>query len=215
MLPHRVIGLGTFAKVVLGIMIASLIAGSIYAATTIPNNSVATYEVDLVAYYATTFPSRIVRSITIENHFVPVLSDGKPRSEFYSDLNILFNRLYVLGLLRNDSLAGKTISNMEISRRVSIEGVSVPVDLQIDKAIYLDNGLLKYMKGVMRTQAVVTTELGRATLETEIIRLYTFVTLLHTFNLMPIRSLALITVILAILAIYTIYRLSNELALIT
>ncbi len=215
MLPHRAVGLGTFAKVVLGIMIVSLIAGSIYAAMSIPNTSVMSYEVDLVAYYTTIFPSRIVRSVIVENHFVPVLLDGKPHSQFYSDINILFNRLYALGLLCNHSLAGKTLSNIEISRRVSIEGVPVPVDLRIVKAIYLDNGLLSYMKGTMRTQAVVLTRTGGVMLETEIIRLYTFDVLLHTFNLIPIRSLALISIILATIAIYTIYRRSNELALIT
>ncbi len=216
MLPHRTVGLGTFAKIVLGIMIVSLIAGSIYAATSIPNTSVTSYEVNLVAYYTTTvFPSRIVKSVIIENHFVPVLSNGRPQSQFYSDINILFNRLYALGLLRNYSLAGKTLSNIEISRHVSIEGVSVPVDLRIIKAIYLDSGLLSYMKGAMRTQAVIFKGLGWAALETGIVRLYTFDVSLHIFDLSPIRSLALISIILAVAAIYTIYRRSSELALIT
>ncbi len=215
MLPHRTIGLGAFTKALLGIMIMSLIAGSIYAAVSVPNTNVVSYEVDLVAYHTTIFPSRVLKSVIVENYFVPVLSNGKPQSQFYSDINILFNRLYALGLLRSRSLAGKTLSNIEISRRVSIEGVLVPVDLRIAKAIYLDNGLLSYMEGTMRTQAVVLTRTGGVMLETEVVRLYTFSILLYTFSLIPIRSLALISIILATIAIYTIYKRSSELALIT
>jgi len=144
-----------------------------------------------------------------------VISGNRPRSQYYSDINILFNRLYALGLIVNSSLAGKALHDTEISKRVNIEGVWVPVVLHIDKAVYSDNGWLEYMRGTMKTHAVKLLRGGGAELEAEIVRIYTFQLMFYTTNLELIKSLALVSIALAIMAVYTIHRKSGELALIT
>jgi len=214
LVPYRVSGLGVFTKLILGIMIASLIAGSLYAASSVPQTNIPAYKVDMTIHYTPPYPPIILKTSKIENHFVPVITDNRPRSQYYSDINILFNRLYALGLIINSSLAGKALYNTEISKRVSIEGVWVPVILHIDKAMYSDSGWLEYMSGTMKTHAVKLLR-GVAKLEAEIVRIYTFQLTLFTTNLELIKSLALISIVLAIMAVYTIHRKSSELVLIT
>lgn len=215
LVPYRAAGLGVYAKLILGIMIASLIAGSLYAASSVPQEVVPTYRVDMIIHYTPLYPPVVLKTNKIEGHFIPVISGNRPRSQYYSDINILFNRLYALGLIVNSSLAGKALHDTEISKRVNIEGVWVPVVLHIDKAVYSDNGWLEYMRGTMKTHAVKLLRGGVAELEAEIVRIYTFQLMFYTTNLELIKSLALVSIALAIMAVYTIHRKSGELALIT
>ena len=162
--PTKTAGLGHTTKAIVAVLLASLLFGAAYASTGLSIRGDVKSATVQYSFEGTPYIDYIGLQLpSIENQISSISLDTT---------RILLSRLYVAGLLYNETKAGEDISieNWNVKLRVLVkvwrQTVPVNIDLRVTyfSGRYDEEGFLNYGKGELATQIIQIDSDGRITL---------------------------------------------------
>ncbi|MEM3616609.1 MAG: rhomboid family intramembrane serine protease [Candidatus Bathyarchaeia archaeon] len=152
--PVKTVGLGRTTKLIIAVLLASLLFGAAYASTGLSIRGDVKSATVQYAFEGTPYVDYVGLQLpNIEGQITSISLDAT---------RILLSRLYVAGLLYNETKAGENVSiddwNVKLPVWVKVGKQTVPVDIDLRVAYfygrYDGEGFLSYGRGELATQII-------------------------------------------------------------